>query len=99
MSNLLKNLLIALGIAILLWVGYTFFIKGEGDALLTSSSGTLSAQAQFETQELLAKAQKLSSFDIDGDILNDPRFVSLESFRIELIPELVGRTNPFAPIQ
>ena len=99
MSNLLKNLLIALAIAILLWIGYNFFLKGEADDVLSSTGSSLNAQAQFETQALLAKSQKLSSFKIDGAILNDPRFVSLTNFRINLVPEPVGRPNPFAPVE
>lgn len=99
MSSLLKNLLIALGLAILVLLAYMLFFRGGDEALLTESSGALSAQGELETQALLAMTQRLDAIDIDGKIFTDNRFTSLKDFRIELVSEPVGRQNPFAPIR
>lgn len=95
MSSLLKNLLFGLGLAILLWLGYTLFINGDDDG--TSNEEVIN-QANLEAQAFLAKLQSLRSIDIDGDIFNDPRFRSLQDFTVELEDEPTGRSNPFAPV-
>lgn len=97
MSNLLKNLLIALGLAVLVLLAYMLFFRGSDEPLVSSSEG-LGAQGEMETQALLTMTQRLDAIDIDGDIFTDARFASLKDFRIELIPEPVGRQNPFAPL-
>lgn len=98
MSKLLKNLLVALGIVVVVWIGYSAF-TGDPEIPLSSTGSTLSMEAQIETQEILAKTQKLNSFSIDNDVLNDERFVSLTNFRVDLLEEPVGRVNPFATVQ
>lgn len=99
MSSLLKNLLIALGIAILLWVGYMTFIREDGGASLGTSLGPISEQAELEAQRLLLDISKLKSYNVNGAIFDDVRFSTLYSFRIDIPPERVGRTNPFAPVE
>ncbi len=97
MSNLLKNLLFALGLAALLLLGYLSFIRDDG-AVVTGTE-TASAEADLKSQQLLAKTQQLNSFEIDGSLFSDERFRSLVDYRIELIPESIGRENPFAPLR
>lgn len=101
MSNLLKNLLIALFLAALLWLGYVVFLKGEGgqSELLTSSAGTVSAEAALESQRLLAKLQELDGYDVSADIVSGAVFSSFVDFRVDLGSEPSGRPNPFAPVQ
>jgi hypothetical protein len=98
MSSLLKNLLIALGIAILLWIGYMTFLNVDTDEPLSASTGTVTEQAKLETQQLLLDIQRLNTFSIGGDIFDDARFTSLRDFRVDIPPENVGRPNPFAPL-
>jgi hypothetical protein len=97
MSNLLKNLLFALGLAALLLLGYVAFLRDSES--VTSESGAASQEVERETQKLLAKTQLLNSFEIDGSFFSDQKFLSLVDNRIELIPETVGRENPFAPLR
>jgi hypothetical protein len=97
MSNLLKNLLIALGLAVLLFVGYVVFMKGDsGSTSLLSDSA--SPQADLDTQELLAKINELNTYNVDGEVFSSALFESLRDFRIDLGTEPEGRDNPFAPI-
>lgn len=101
MSNLLKNLLIALGLAIILFVGYVVFIKGDSssDSGLITESSPSGTDLGLETQQLLASLNELKSLDIDGRIFSDPLFASFRDFRTELGTEPEGRSNPFAPVQ
>jgi hypothetical protein len=99
MSNLLKNLLIALGLAIILFVGYVVFIKGDSNDGMGSITESLSPEAELATQELLATLNEIKSLNVEGRIFSDPLFLSLRDFRTELGTEPNGRSNPFAPIQ
>jgi hypothetical protein len=100
MSNLLKNLLIALGLAILLFVGYVVFIRSdEEDQYLSGADNPASVEADLETQELLATLNELRSLNVEGSIFTNPLFLSLKDFRNDLGEEPSGRSNPFLPIQ
>ncbi len=97
MSNLLKNLLIALGLAIILFIGYITFVRDDGSDAMVSES--LSPEVRQETQQLLSTLQELKSINVEGRIFSDPLFLSLRDFRVELGTEPEGRSNPFAPLQ
>ncbi len=99
MSNLLKNLLIALGLAILLFVGYTLFFKQDESLTGVETTGKFSAEAALETQQLLATTNELKLLNIDGSIFSDPLFASLRDFRVDLGTEPSGRPNPFSPLR
>ena len=97
MSALLKKLLVVLVIAVILWLGYSVFIKDD-EASGVQSAG-VSSQASLEAQEFLTKLQQLSAIKIEGSLFSDTRFNALIDFRQELVPEPAGRNNPFAPVQ
>ncbi len=95
MSNLLKNLLIALGLAIVIFVGYVTFVRdSENDEYLQSSS---SPEAELESQQLLSMLNELKSLNVRGEIFTDPLFLSLKNLSGDLGTETSGRPNPFAP--
>lgn len=100
MSNLLKNLLIVLGLAVIMFVGYVVFIKGEDmDESLLDANSAGSLQAELETQRLLGLLNELKALDIQGEVFTDPIFLSLQDFRKDLGDEPSGRSNPFAPTE
>lgn len=49
-------------------------------------------------QGIVAILLTLRAVKLDGTILNDPSFVSLKDFSTQIVPEPVGRDNPFAPL-
>ncbi len=99
MSNLLKNLLIALGLAVLLFAGYMLFFRGDDSITTINETGTFSQEAELKTQQLLATLNEIKSFNVEGSIFSDPIFASLRDFRVDLGTEPSGRSNPFTPIQ
>lgn len=101
MSNLLKNLLIALGLAVVLFVGYIVFVRnGSDDAgAALGVTGSYSPEAEIETQSLLATLNELKTYNVEGGIFSDPLFLSLKDFRVSLGSEPSGRLNPFAPVR
>lgn len=96
MSALLKNILFALVLAVILWLGYRLFFAGDESA--APLSATVLSQASRDTQEFLRTIQELREIKIDGEIFKDPRFQSFVDHRQPIVEEPVGRSNPFAPI-
>lgn len=70
-----------------------FFIGTDNEAPLSETSSENSTQAKFK--ELIGKLP--SSFNTD--IFADPRFNTLTDLTTQVIPELPGRIDPFAPVQ
>lgn len=100
MSNLFKNLLFVLGLAVLLWLGYWFFLsKSETNVDSLGSGAGMSADAVRKAQEFKARLVELEGMKIDSTILSDIRFVSLVNFRQPIPEEPFGRSNPFAPLE
>lgn len=70
--------------------------SGEQSALITEDFAAPSSQAD---RDLVATLLQLRSVSLDGTIFSDPVFQSLRDFGSQIIPEPVGRQNPFAPLQ
>ena len=51
-----------------------------------------------ENQELVATLLALRAVTLSGMIFQDPVFMSLQDFGVEIKPEPVGRANPFLPL-
>lgn len=50
-------------------------------------------------QTLIATLLQLRSVKLDGTVFTDPAFTALQDFSTPIVPEPVGRPNPFAPLQ
>lgn len=97
MSSLLKNILFALGLALILWLGYSVFFKQDDD-LLSANNSLVANDAARDTQEFLTRLQQLKSLRLDASIFSDDRFRSFIDHRKEITDEPYGRPNPFAPV-
>lgn len=67
------------------------------------SSDVLTTQNLTDTngvvdKDLVETLLQLRAVSLSGTILSDPGFVSLKDFGTQIVPEPVGRPNPFAPI-
>lgn len=97
MLNRYKNIIIALVIIVVAFVVYSMFFTGE-DARSLIAQDVDPAQTAVE-QELIALLLELRSIRLELSIFEDADFQSLTDFSQELVPEPVGRENPFAPLQ
>ncbi len=88
-------LVVAVGIALLIGLWYMFSGDKPKGALLTTTSvsGTESI-AEIGIVETLLTLRDVS---LSGTIFSDPAFGALRDFGTQIIPEPVGRPNPFAP--
>lgn len=73
---------------------YVLTQPSSSGSLLETSGNTASGPEQQVVNTLL----QLRSISLSGTILTDPAFQSLHDFSIDLVPEPVGRDNPFAPV-
>ena len=80
------------------WYGLS--ISGAPEPLLvtTTPEGT-SVSAQSTDQEIIGTLLALRAVTLSGSIFSDPSFVTLQDFGTTIVPEPVGRENPFAPLR
>lgn len=94
-----KNVFYFILIAVFIFVMIGFFFgdqdNGIGSALL-SSGGEQSVD--IAERELLSILLDLRRIELREEIFSDSVFISLKDFSQALVPEPVGRKNPFAPL-
>jgi hypothetical protein len=87
-------------------IGATFFAydyfsakqtRAADDPLVSDAEveGVVKSPLTPEQQNLLAK---ISAIQLNGEIFDNPSFKSLQDWEVPLVPQEVGKANPFAPI-
>lgn len=75
---------------------YSMFYDGEnGGGVLTSQDVSIQ---RGEDNELIVLLINLRSITLSESLFNDPAFKKLIDFGQQLVPEPMGRQNPFAPV-
>lgn len=98
MSGILKNLLFAIGLAAILWLGYTLFLAEDEETLRVENSAG-SSEAARDAQEFLAVIQELQQIDFENTLFSDEKFRALIDYRQDVESEAAGRANPFDPVE
>src|SRR3989338_3896274 len=93
-----KRVLIASGIIVILLAGAFFYwlsgrSSGEAPPITELPASTLDTTLG---RDLLVALAKLKSTALDTSIFDDPVFMSLKDFGVEIASQPVGRRNPFA---
>jgi hypothetical protein len=98
MSFILRYKFIILTVAILVAGAAWWGLSGSGTSpsLLSTEGGTSGLSAA--DQNLVATLLQLRAVKLDGTIFTEPTFRALQDFSTQIVPEPVGRPNPFAPI-
>ncbi len=81
------------GIALAIGVWYTL-TPGAGSSSVLSSSGTDAGPGQ----DVVDTLRQLDAVKLDAAIFSEPAFGDLKDFSTQIVPEPVGRPNPFAPL-
>lgn len=92
-----KNWIIALVVIIAAFVAYSVFFAGKDTSTLTVQ--TVDPSQTAVEQELIALLLQLRSIKLDLSLFDDNDFKSLQDFSQGLVPEPVGRPNPFQPLK
>lgn|SRR3989344_7436672 len=90
-----QNVIFIVVAVILGFIAYSYFFTGKETPVL--SEETVS-QATPADQDLISLLLELKAITLDESLFADAAFMSLQDFSKELIPEAVGRPNPFAPL-
>ncbi len=100
MEFLSQNKMLVIGLVVLVagcvvWFG-VLGSGGNAPALLTTERV---ADANVATDaDLVAALKRLHAVTLSGSIFSDPLFASLHDFSTQIVPEAIGRDNPFAPL-
>ena len=65
--------------------------------LATETVGGVTVNGSAD-QQLVGSLLALRSVTLSGTIFSEPAFLSLQDFGTTIVPEPVGRDNPFAPL-
>ena len=99
MLEIIKQNKIILIVLIVIIVAFGWFGLADRqptNSLLTNESR---GDASVAEQEILRLLLDMRSIRLDSSIFENPAFASLRDFGREIIPEPVGRTNPFADVE
>ncbi len=72
---------------------FFFFESGTDPALGSDTSAASDAELEF-----IALVGQLDPIVFDTQLLSDPRFTSRPDIRTAIVPEAIGRTDPFGPL-
>jgi len=98
--NWIKQHKLLFVIVVLVLVGTVWYGLSQGGApapLLTTETVT-SVGSTGADKGLVGTLLSLRAVTLSGTIFNQPAFLRLQDFSTPIIPEPVGRQNPFAPI-
>jgi hypothetical protein len=90
-----QNVITVVVVLIVGFIAYTMFFTDKEEGVLIEETVSENSAAD---QDLIALLSELKSIELDEAVFSDPTFMSLQDFSQELVPEPVGRVNPFAPL-
>jgi hypothetical protein len=92
LSHKIIVVIVALLVAVGVWIGLSS--SETPGSLLAVETVT----EQGANQDLVSTLLALRAVKLDASLFTDPAFVSLKDFSTQIVPEPVGRPNPFAPL-
>lgn len=97
MDWVLKHKIVAILGALVIAIAAWYFLSGSSTPapVLTSEQP---AGAPPGTQQLIQSLLSLRAVNLSGTIFSNPAFQALQDFTTPVVPEPVGRSDPFAPL-
>jgi hypothetical protein len=92
LSHKIIVVIVALLVAVGVWIGLSSS-ESPGSLLAVET-----VAEQGASQDLVSTLLALRAVKLDASLFTDPAFVSLNDFSTQIVPEPVGRPNPFAPL-
>ncbi|OIP77647.1 MAG: hypothetical protein AUK16_01390 [Parcubacteria group bacterium CG2_30_44_11] len=93
MSAKIQNLIVLLGIILIAFLGYYLYTQNANSQLM---NGTIDNQVALETSLFLERLIILQGISLDDSLFSNSRFQSLVDFSEPIIPQPIGRDNPFS---
>ncbi len=92
-------MIIILGVLVVALIGWWTLSGGStGSTAPTLSTSNAAGVSSPADQTLVTTLLALRAVQLDGTIFSDPAFMSLKDFSTPIVPEPIGRSNPFAPL-
>lgn len=95
---IVRNKIAVGGLAIVIAIIAWYVLRDAGgvqENLLLTENIAAGSEAD---RDLVATLLQLRTVSLSGTIFSDPIFQTLQDFGSQIIPEPVGRPNPFAPL-
>ncbi len=92
-----QHKLLLIGIVVLIAGGVWFGFSSEAPTSDLVTVPIDGASSPIE-KNLITTLLTFRSVELDPKILTSPAFISLRDFSTQIVPEPVGRENPFAPL-
>lgn len=96
MLDIIKQNKVILIVLIVVIVGFAWFGLADREPSTSLLSNESRGDASVVEQEILRTLLDMRSIRLDSSIFENPAFASLRDFGRDIVPEPVGRTNPFA---
>jgi hypothetical protein len=100
-SGILHNKLVVIIIILLVIGGAWYALAGGGESDTSSSSSSPLTSTKATTRDdaaLIATLTSLRAIKLEGTIFSNPAFIGLRDYTTAIIPEPVGRADPFAAL-
>ncbi len=85
-------------IAVIVLAGMAWYGLSGTSTTSVSPLSSDTVDASGPDQDLVETLLALRAVKLDGTILSEPVFGTLKDFSTAIVPEPVGRANPFAPL-
>ncbi len=82
-------------VIVVAFIAYSYFFGGTPQPVLSTD---ITASTASVDQDLINLLVTLKAIKLDDSLFSDSAFQSLRDFSQALVPEPVGRPNPFAPL-
>jgi hypothetical protein len=97
MSFFSQHKLVAIILIVVVLVGAWYALSGSSTPAPALTTTPVAGSSSAD-QTLIATLLQLRSVKLDATIFADPAFMALQDFSTPIVPEPVGRPNPFAPL-
>ncbi len=86
-------------IIILFVLGFLYiYMSSSGDSTTSTTTITVTNVDTGE-REMLELLTNMKSIRLDSSLFKDATYINLQDFSREVIPEPIGREDPFAPLE
>ncbi|HUO55947.1 MAG TPA: hypothetical protein VMU27_00715 [Candidatus Paceibacterota bacterium] len=94
MMSLFNNKIVIAAIVLVIIVGAWYGLTSSSTPTPTLSTTTESSP---DDQAVVSALLQLQAISLSNQIFSNPAFQSLQDYTVQVVPEPVGRTDPFAP--
>ena len=96
----LTSIILVVSVVALGFIGLTYYVNivhGQTSGLITSSDTSGMPASNGNGAQLLVLLNRLKGITLDGRIFSSEAFKNLEDRTVTIVPQPVGRNNPYLP--